>query len=114
MQAIVVGFLASTVAVVMGWIPDGVFDIYHGLLISAASVATASATSLVLGVVMVLVIVGSHRFNINPDNVATPIAASLGDLTTLGLLSAIATLLFRTIGAFLFQRRSDSVNEGAD
>lgn len=96
-QAIVVGFLASTVAVVMGWIPDGVFDIYHGLLISAASVATASATSLVLGVVMVLVIVGSHRFNINPDNVATPIAASLGDLTTLGLLSAIATLLFRTI-----------------
>jgi solute carrier family 41 len=94
----VVGFLASVAAVVMGWIPDGVFDIYHGLLISAAAVMTASLASFVLGVIMALVIVFSHRYHINPDNVATPIAASLGDLTTLGLLSAIATLLFRAIG----------------
>ncbi|XP_017758075.1 PREDICTED: solute carrier family 41 member 1-like isoform X2 [Eufriesea mexicana] len=32
--------------------------------------------------------------NIDPDNIATPIAASLGDLTTLMLLSGIASLLF--------------------
>ena len=30
-------------------------------------------------------------------DVATPIAASLGDLTTLGLLAAIATFLFSAI-----------------
>ena len=31
---------------------------------------------------------------VNPDNVATPIAASLGDLVTLSLLSWIASLLY--------------------
>jgi len=38
---------------------------------------------------MILVIVCSRKLGINPDNVATPIAASLGDLITLSLLSLI-------------------------
>lgn len=46
---------------------------------------------------MVAVIVSSRHCSINPDNVATPIAASLGDLTTLALLSWIASLLFEAI-----------------
>lgn len=46
---------------------------------------------------MVVVIVSSRHCNVNPDNVATPIAASLGDLTTLALLSWIASLLFEAI-----------------
>lgn len=50
-----------------------------------------------LGLVMVAVIVSSRHCSINPDNVATPIAASLGDLTTLALLSWIASLLFEAI-----------------
>jgi predicted permease len=53
------------------------------------------------GLVMVLVIIVSRRCNINPDNVATPIAASLGDLTTLALLSWIASLLFEAIGMLI-------------
>ena len=32
---------------------------------------------------------------VNPDNVATPIAASLGDVTTLSLLAWIADRLYR-------------------
>ena len=47
---------------------------------------------------MMAVIMGSQRFNINPDNVATPIAASMGDLVTLALLAWIASLLYRAIG----------------
>jgi hypothetical protein len=47
---------------------------------------------------MVAVIVCSRHCNINPDNVATPIAASLGDLTTLALLAWISSLLFDAIG----------------
>jgi hypothetical protein len=35
--------------------------------------------------------------NIYFSDVATPIAASLGDLTTLGLLAAISTWLFNAI-----------------
>lgn len=35
---------------------------------------------------------------INPDNVATPIAASLGDLITLALLSGISRGLYIELG----------------
>ncbi len=38
-------------------------------------------------------ILASRKFRVNPDNVATPIAAALGDLVTLGLLSLVATTL---------------------
>ena len=57
---------------------------------------------------MVLVIIFSKKLKINPDNVATPIAASLGDLTTLSLLAGVSMLLYHAIGnvqgliAFLF------------
>ena len=47
---------------------------------------------------MIIVIVLSHKCKINPDNIATPIAASLGDLTTLGILASIGGFLFRIIG----------------
>lgn len=92
------GFLASLVAVIMGWIPDGEFDIQHGLLLCASSVVTSSMASLLLGFIMVFVILMSRHLKINPDNVATPIAASLGDLITLALLSWFASLLYNEIG----------------
>lgn len=93
-QAIVVGFLASITGMLMGWGPAGKLNLDHGLLLCASSVVTASLASFVLGLVMVFVIIGSRACRINPDNVATPIAASLGDLTTLALLSWIASLLW--------------------
>ena len=42
---------------------------------------------------MVAVIAVSRRYHVNPDNVATPIAAALGDLVTLSLLAVVANLL---------------------
>ena len=44
--------------------------------------------------IMIGVIIGSRKIGINPDNVATPIAASLGDLITLALLSGISWGLY--------------------
>jgi solute carrier family 41 len=46
---------------------------------------------------MVGVVILSRKFHINPDNVATPIAASLGDLTTISLLAAISRALYSLI-----------------
>ena len=43
---------------------------------------------------MVAVIIGSRKVGINPDNVATPIAASLGDLVTLYLLARVSSMFF--------------------
>ncbi|CAN7937630.1 unnamed protein product [Ixodes hexagonus] len=98
-QATVVGFLASLFAVVMGWVPDGEFSWQHALLLCSSSLFTASVASLVLGTVMIGVVILSRKCHINPDNVATPIAASLGDLTTLALLALVASFLYTRLGS---------------
>lgn len=53
----------------------------------ASALTTASLASLLLGLVMVFVVICARKTRINPDNIATPIAASLGDITTLSVLS---------------------------
>lgn len=47
---------------------------------------------------MVGVIVGSKKLGINPDNIATPLAASFGDLITLGLLALIGQGFYYCMG----------------
>ncbi|CAK9820011.1 Solute carrier family 41 member 1 [Anthophora plagiata] len=94
-QATVVGLLASLAAVVLAWIPEAQFNIHHALLLCASALVTASIASFLLSLLMVAVVLLSKEINIDPDNIATPIAASLGDLTTLMLLSGIASLLYR-------------------
>lgn len=54
-------------------------------------------SSLPLGVLMIFVVLFSTKVGINPDNVATPVAASLGDLTTLALLAAVSKLVFMVV-----------------
>lgn len=46
---------------------------------------------------MICVVLCSKKLGINPDNVATPVAASLGDLTTLALLAALSKLVFMVV-----------------
>ncbi|XP_071558944.1 solute carrier family 41 member 1-like isoform X1 [Temnothorax nylanderi] len=96
-QAIVVGFLGSVVAIVMGAFRNGTVSLDHAYLLCASSLVTASLASFVLGLITAGVIVFSRHCHINPDNVATPIAASLGDITSLALLSWIATILYESI-----------------
>ena len=93
-QGIVVGFLASLCGLAMGWLPSGKANYEQALLLCASSVVTASLASFALAVVMVVVIVAARRCRCNPDNIATPIAASLGDVVTLGLLAWISNILY--------------------
>lgn len=97
-QATVVAFLASLFAVLMGYLTESRFDSGHAVMLCASSLVTASVASLLLGSLMVGVVVLARRWHLNPDNVATPIAASLGDLTTLALLAGISSLLFQHNG----------------
>ena len=98
-QALVVGALASLAAMTIDWVVDGRFDIKDGLLLCASSLVTASLASGLLGGVMIGVILISKECQINPDNVATPIAASLGDLVTLALLSGMSNLIYNKAGS---------------
>ncbi|KAL5517554.1 hypothetical protein EMCRGX_G003116 [Ephydatia muelleri] len=91
-QAIVVALLATAIALVV----EQDFSPSHILLLVSSSVFSASVASALLASLMILIILTSQRLRINPDNVATPFAASLGeDLVTLGLLSMVAQGLYR-------------------
>lgn len=43
---------------------------------------------------MVAVIMGAHHTRMNPDNLATPLAASIGDVVSISVLSSIASTLY--------------------
>lgn len=43
---------------------------------------------------MIAVIMVAHRTRMNPDNLATPLAASIGDVVSVSVLSAIASQLY--------------------
>ncbi|XP_042325065.1 solute carrier family 41 member 2 [Sceloporus undulatus] len=101
-QATVVGFLAAVAAVILGWIPEGKYRLDHSVLLCSSSVATAFIASLLQGIIMVGVIVGSKKTGINPDNVATPIAASFGDLITLAILAWISQGLYDCLEKYYY------------
>lgn len=72
----------------------GGFDWENTLVLCSSSLLTANIASFVLGTMMILIIVGSHKVRIDPDNIASPVAASFGDMTTAALLAVIAHSIY--------------------
>jgi solute carrier family 41 len=59
-QALVVGLLAAVFAIVLGWVPEGKFNLLHGLLLCTSSVLTAGIASFVLGMFSFYICLASH------------------------------------------------------
>lgn len=72
------------------------FNIQNALLVMSTALVTSSITSFILDALMIMVVQTSAFYNINPDNVASPTASSLGDMTALTSCAFLADL-FHTI-----------------
>ena len=48
---------------------------------------------------MGMIVFYSLRLHINPDNVATPMAAALGDLVTLALFAGLGSFMYVTLNS---------------
>jgi len=102
-QGIVVGTLSSIVATLMSYIAGDQVSYESFVLLCSSSIMTASIASFVLALLMVGVVIASRKVGCNPDNVAAPIAASLGDLTTLSLLAWVAEMMYDLEGSWVDQ-----------
>ncbi|XGW26039.1 hypothetical protein V3C99_007002 [Haemonchus contortus] len=91
-QAIVVSSITVIPAALLGEKPFMLRD-FLCLLLSA--VATASFASILLGLLMIGVVIMARKFKMNPDNITTPVAASLGDVSTLFILLGLGSVLLR-------------------
>lgn len=94
-QAAVVGLLAAVAALLLGLVSGQGLDVVEAQVLCASSVLTASLAACALGTLMVCIVVGARKLGVNPDNIATPIAASLGDLITLSLLAVVSSFFYR-------------------
>ncbi|XP_008551934.1 solute carrier family 41 member 3 [Microplitis demolitor] len=89
--AIIVSIFATSAHAAM---TGGDFLWDHALLVTASSVCTATSSCFFLDLVMIIVIMTTHRWKMNPDNLATPLAASFGDVVSITVFSHIASSFF--------------------
>ncbi|XP_054727489.1 solute carrier family 41 member 1 isoform X1 [Anastrepha obliqua] len=101
-QATVASFLVAMFAIAVGAAMHGTFYFEHVMLLTASAMFTATSSCFVLDFVLVAVILLSERYRLNPDNLATPLAASIGDVVSISCLSFIASLLFDHIKTHLW------------
>ncbi|XP_048212297.1 solute carrier family 41 member 3 isoform X2 [Perognathus longimembris pacificus] len=94
-QATVVGLLAATAALLLGAVSREELDVAKVALLCASSALTAFLAAFALGLLMVCIVMGARKLGVNPDNIATPIAASLGDLITLSILALVSSFLYQ-------------------
>lgn len=99
-QATVAAFIVSIFSMAVGGAVNKEFHFDHALLLTASSMFTATSSCFVLDFVLVAVILLSMKYKVNPDNMATPLAASIGDVVSISILSFITSLLFRNLGMF--------------
>ncbi|XP_063542899.1 solute carrier family 41 member 1 isoform X3 [Cydia strobilella] len=102
-QAIVAATVVAIFAIVINIITDKTFNGDYVLLLISSAVFTATTTCFILDFVLVMVIIGSHRFKVNPDNVATPLAASIGDIVSNSVLAVTAQYMYEQIQTSLWQ-----------
>ncbi|KAI9227157.1 MAG: hypothetical protein DHS80DRAFT_17656 [Piptocephalis tieghemiana] len=98
LQSLSVGGLAGLLSFLLGLLFHGHHHVVGEVaMMMVTAMSCASLSSFILGSFMCSLCVLSRRWGINPDNVASPIASSLGDLVTLILLAGVSRHLLEWI-----------------
>ncbi|KAI9344752.1 hypothetical protein BD770DRAFT_397426 [Pilaira anomala] len=94
-QSLVSGAIAGVASFALGLItkPGSSTSYYEMIFMTSSSMVSASFSSGILGIFMCVLILICRRFDIDPDNIACPLASSIGDIVTLVVLSSSAALL---------------------
>jgi hypothetical protein len=66
-------------------------------LVVGTGMVAACLSSLVLGSFMSWLVVACRWLGVDPDNIASPLAATLGDLLTLFIMALVGAMLVKTI-----------------
>lgn len=90
LQAIVCATLLSLITVLVSWAANQKDNYKHFPLLAAAALITSSSSCFLLDSFLMVIILFSQRYNFNPDYMAIPIVASLGDVVTISVLSFTA------------------------
>ena len=91
-QAIVVSLIAATIAIISYMLEGNKFNAPKAVCLVLAASLTASVCSFVLASMMVGLAILARKLKINPDNIATPLAAATGDVSTLSFLVCLYSL----------------------
>ncbi|CRK87752.1 CLUMA_CG001554, isoform A [Clunio marinus] len=97
-QATVAAFIVSLFSIGVGAIIKNTLRFNHITLLIASSMFTATSTCFVLDFILVFVILLTKKFKANPDNMTAPLAASIGDVVSITVLSFISSHLFKISG----------------
>ncbi|KAL1918444.1 uncharacterized protein VTP21DRAFT_3104 [Calcarisporiella thermophila] len=102
-QALIVGCIAGLFSFVLGLIshPHDKASFYEFMLMLTSSMVCAALSSFVLGTFMCGLVILSRMLRINPDNIASPLASSLGDLVALLILAGFSQLMMQSLNTFL-------------
>ncbi|KAI8990253.1 hypothetical protein BDB01DRAFT_501420 [Pilobolus umbonatus] len=107
-QSLVAGATAGLSSFALGLLtkPGSSTSYYEMIFMTSSAMVAASISSAALGVFMCVLIVICRRFNIDPDNIACPLASSIGDIVTLVILAAITSFIHENMeslfSTFLF------------
>lgn len=94
-QSLVAGAIAGVASFALGLItkPGSNSSYFEMMYMTASSMVSASFSAAVLGIFMCALILLCRKFDVDPDNIACPMASSTGDIVTLILLASSASIL---------------------
>ncbi|KAG2236087.1 hypothetical protein INT48_006103 [Thamnidium elegans] len=94
-QSLVSGAIAGVSSFALGLVtkPGSNNSYYEMIYMTSSSMVSASFSSAILGIFMCALILICRKFDVDPDNIACPMASSIGDIVTLVLLASTASIL---------------------